>query len=457
MRIGSIPAPGKWGLRVRSALIVAVAVAVGLGVCVLALIGFLYRSLTTAADHVAASRVSEITSQLRFDTASGLDRSLLATDRSLTVVQVIGEGDRVVATSTDGPAGPLSASRPPPGRIVHNADPIAADTGLRLTVSTVDGAGGRYTVVVAMNHDAIEDTVKLVLALVGIGTPFVVVIAAGTTYVLVGRSLGSVETIRQRVEAISSADLTERVPVPQQRDEIAALADTMNEMLARIQSGHAAQIRFVGDASHELRSPLASMAAALELGLTHPELLDTALVKSTLMPEVERMRLLIDDLLLLARADERGLPHRTVDVDLDDIVAAEIARQRARSRTIAISADLQPARIQGDSGQLARAIRNLLDNAVRYAAETVTVRLTRETDNARIEIADDGPGIPVADRSRVFDRFFRLQQDRGRGSGGSGLGLAIVTEIIAAHHGSVRFIDSSAGGATAVITLPASP
>ncbi|WP_245677751.1 sensor histidine kinase [Nocardia acidivorans] len=434
-----------------------VAVAVGLGVCVLALIAFLYRSLTASADDVAANRVREIAGQLRFDRPAELDRSLLATDRNLTVVQIIGAEDRIVGTSTDGPGDPLTALRPEPGRIVRNAGPVAADTGLRLTVAGVDGSGGRYTVVVAMNHDSIEDTIKLVLSMVGIGVPFVIAIAAGSTYLLVGRSLSSVETIRRRVEAITSADLTERVPVPEQHDEIAALARTMNEMLARIQSSHEAQSRFVGDASHELRSPLASMAAALEVGLARPELFDDTLARTTLMPEVERMRLLIDDLLLLARADERGLPHLATDVDLDDVVAAEVARQRGRSDTVEIIVQLEPVRTQGDSGQLSRAVRNLLDNAARYAATTVTVRLTQDADTARIEITDDGPGIPAEDRVHVFDRFFRLQRDRGRASGGTGLGLAIVAEIIAAHHGAVHFTDHRGGGAMVVITLPASP
>jgi signal transduction histidine kinase len=453
-KIWPVPHPRRWGLRVRSALIVTVAVAAGMAAFTLALTAVLYHSLIGAANDAATARVDEITRQLKLDAPAELDHSALATDRRLTTAQIIAADNQVVQASTGAPTTPLTAVRPAPGQIVYDAAPADAEFGLRLTATTTDGLSGRYTVVVATNQEEIENTVKLVLGLAGIGTPFITVIAAGATYLLVGRSLRSVETIRGRVAAITSTDLTERVPVPQQRDEIAALAHTMNEMLARIEAGNNAQRRFVADASHELRSPLTSMSAALELGILRPDLFDTTLVETTLVPETERMRHLIDDLLLLAQSDERGLPHRTVDVDLDDIVAAEIGRKRSQSGPIEISSDLEPVRIRGDAGHISRAVRNLLDNAARYAAASVTVRLTQDGDSARIEIADDGPGIPPADRDRVFDRFLRLQHDRSRDTGGSGLGLAIVAEIVAAHHGSVHFTNTPSGGATAVITLP---
>jgi signal transduction histidine kinase len=277
-KIWPVPHPRRWGLRVRSALIVTVAVAAGMAAFTLALTAVLYHSLIGAANDAATARVDEITRQLKLDAPAELDHSALATDRRLTTAQIIAADNQVVQASTGAPTTPLTAVRPAPGQIVYDAAPADAEFGLRLTATTTDGLSGRYTVVVATNQEEIENTIKLVLGLAGIGTPFITVIAAGATYLLVGRSLRSVETIRGRVAAITSTDLTERVPVPQQRDEIAALAHTMNEMLARIEAGNNAQRRFVADASHELRSPLTSMSAALELGILRPDLFDTTLV-----------------------------------------------------------------------------------------------------------------------------------------------------------------------------------
>src|SRR5574340_560444 len=167
------------------------------------------------------------------------------------------------------------------------------------------------------------------------------------------------------------------------------------------------------------------------------------------------MQQLVDDLLLLARVDERGLHPRFGDVDLDDIVDAAVTRKRA-DVDIAVNAHLAPTRLRGDAGQLSRMARNLIDNAARYASSTVDVRVWLDRGGAHLRVCDDGPGIPVADRERVFERFVRLHQDRGRSSGGSGLGLAIVAQIVAAHHGSVEISGAESGGCSVLVTLPTS-
>ena len=161
------------------------------------------------------------------------------------------------------------------------------------------------------------------------------------TYLLVSRSMRSVDAIRTRVAEISTSDLTERVPVPEKRDEISALALTMNEMLARIEAGHSAQQRFVGDASHELRSPLTTIISALEVAVAHPELLNGELATTTLIPEAHRMQALIDDLLLLARADERGLTMAHDDVDMDDLIEVE-AQRLSRETSLDVRTDVTP-------------------------------------------------------------------------------------------------------------------
>ncbi|MFX0578919.1 HAMP domain-containing sensor histidine kinase [Nocardia nepalensis] len=445
--------PARWGLRLRSALIVAVVMTAGLAVAAMSLTYLLYRSLVTASDDAATDRIRQVTAQLALDTPADLDRSALATDNRVSIVQIIDQTGQVVQSSTDSPARPITDDRPAPGTIAHHLPtPPRADEG-RVSAATIDGRGGRYTIVVATNQEEVERTIKLVAVLVAFATPFIVALAALATYALVGRSLRSVERIRTRVAAITSADLTDRVPVPLQNDEIAALAITMNDMLARIEAGHNAQRRFISDASHELRSPLTTITAALELGRTQPAILDAAMLDDTLLPEAQRMRHLIDDLLLLARADENALTQRRTDIDLDDVLATEVARTRTTT-ALTIATTVEPARITGDPAQISRAIRNLLDNATRYAAATITVRLRRDQANAHIEIADDGPGIAAPDRAHIFDRFYRPQQDRGRGTGGSGLGLAIVAEIIAAHHGTVRIDQNTPTGAIAIIDLP---
>jgi two-component system OmpR family sensor kinase len=260
--------------------------------------------------------------------------------------------------------------------------------------------------------------------------------------------------MRTRVAAITGADLSERVPVPPDRDEISRLAQTLNAMLTRIEAGHDAQRRFVGDASHELRSPLATVTAALELARDRPEVLDHALLTETLLPEAARMRNLVEDLLLLAGADERGPSLLLGDVDLDDIVDAECRRLRASSELV-VTASIQPTRVRGDVARLSRVVRNLVDNAARYAHHSVDLRVALEDGEGVLVVSDDGSGIPDAERTRVFERFVRLDRDRARAAGGSGLGLAIVAEIVAAHQGSIEVHGSPAGGAEFVLRLPA--
>jgi signal transduction histidine kinase len=283
--------------------------------------------------------------------------------------------------------------------------------------------------------------------------PIVIAVAAVATYLLVGRSLRSVDAIRTRVADISTSDLAERVPVSSNHDEISALAITMNEMLARIEAGHEAQRRFVGDASHELRSPVAAIISALDVAAAYPELLNSDLAATTLRPEAERMQALVEDLLLLARADEGGRAWRRKDVDLDDVASNEMGRL-SRESSVTIVADLVPTRLIGDSGGLTRVVRNLLENAVRHASSRVELRVRPEGPNAVLAVGDDGPGIPEAERNRVFGRFVRLDSERARSGGGTGLGLAIVAEVVAAHGGNVTINDRPGGGALVTVQFP---
>jgi signal transduction histidine kinase len=446
--------PRYWGISARSAFVSATVVLVALTIAGAGLAMILYRSLLAGVDDAAAGRVRDVVSALQFDTAAELDAALLATDQRVVAVQVIDRAGTVVQSSQSAPDTPIIA----PDLIgktlrIGLPDDMSPDGDMRISGQTVDSPSGQYTILVGAGSEAIESTVQTVIVLLAGAAPIVIAVAAGATYRLVRRSLRSVDAIRTRVADISSSDLAERVPVPSKYDEISALAITMNEMLARIEAGHDAQRRFVGDASHELRSPVAAIISALDVAAVHPELLDEELAASTLRPEAHRMESLVEDLLLLARADERGLTLRRKDVDLDDVASNEVGRL-LRETSLIIDADLVPTRLVGDPGGLSRVLRNLLENAARHAASRVELRVHPEGANAVVTVGDDGQGIPAADRTRVLDRFVRLDSDRARSRGGTGLGLAIVAEVVAAHGGNVMIGDRPGGGALVTVQLP---
>jgi signal transduction histidine kinase len=455
--LGQLPPwrrPRNWGIAARSASVSATVVLVALVVAGGGLMVVLDRSLTASIDAAAAARLQDVAAGLQTDTAGELDARLLAIDQRIVAVQVIDATGAVIARSPSTPGTPLvpidmAGSKPRVG-IPANAVP---DGDMRIAAQTISTASGHYTVLVAARTEAVESTLRTIGFGLALAAPIVIAVSAAATYLLVGRSLRSVEAIRARVAEISASDLAERVPVPEHRDEISALAVTMNAMLSRIESGQAAQRRFVADASHEMRSPLATVISALEVGVAHPQLLNAQLASTTLLPEAHRMQSLVEDLLLLARADERGLALRHDDVDLDDLVAAETARLQ-RETALAIYIDVKPVRVLGDASAMSRVVRNLLDNAARHARSRIDVAAHPSAAHAEFTVSDDGPGIPAPDRLRVFDRFVRLDIGRARSGGGAGLGLAIVAEIVAAHGGSVRIAERAGGGTLVIVQLP---
>jgi signal transduction histidine kinase len=247
-----------------------------------------------------------------------------------------------------------------------------------------------------------------------------------------------------------------RLPVPESRDEVHSLATTLNDMLARLEDAGARQRALVSDAAHELRSPLASIRLQLEVALGHPERQEWRETAEGVLEDTLRLARLAEDLLALARLDERGGagPGRQEPVDLDDLVR-QTADRYADAR-VAVTVDSpDPVMVSGDAMDLGRVLTNLIDNAVRHAASKVQVSL-RPGAVAIITVTDDGPGIPEADRERVFNRFTRLDTARSRDEGGAGLGLAIVRETVRAHGGTVHLEDASPG-LRAVVLLPIQP
>jgi signal transduction histidine kinase len=244
------------------------------------------------------------------------------------------------------------------------------------------------------------------------------------------------------------------VPEPRTGDEISRLANTMNAMLDRLEASAARQRQFVSDASHELRSPIAAMRAELEVALRSGDGANWPQVAEGVLEEEQRLEALVADLLLLASVDEQQALADDEPIDVGELAVDEAARSR-RIAVVVVSADR--AYVEGRAAQLTRAIGNLLDNATRFAHRTVEMSVIADADMVRVIVDDDGPGIPAHERTRVFERFARLDHARARGAGGAGLGLALVKGIVERHRGTVRIDDAPMGGARLVLELPLAP
>jgi signal transduction histidine kinase len=259
---------------------------------------------------------------------------------------------------------------------------------------------------------------------------------------LIGRTLGPVEGLRAGAARISGTGRDERLPVPDTADEVHALAVTLNDMLDRLATSRERQRTFVADAAHELRSPLASMHTQLEVAQRLGEGGD---LPADLLADVQRLSRMVEDLLLLARAgaDERA-PSRRESFDAVPLLG-EVAGRYAAARVPVRSTDGPAVYVSADREELRRALSNLVDNGARHAATEVVLAAEVRDGQALLTVTDDGPGIPPAERQRVFDRFTRLDDARSRDAGGSGLGLAIVRELLRRSGGTITLTDTAQG------------
>lgn len=445
------------GLRPRLAAVTAVAVIVPLVVGVFVLATLLQRSLTGSLTTRVEQQADVIAAVLRQDGVRPAVLTDTETDPPMSTV-VIDDSGRVLLTLRAGQTHALGDGRPRGDeRTIENARhwwrPGDVDTPLIVSRGVRTPAGQHVIVQVAASqqpqHEAISTDVKFLL----IGTPILTALAAALAWWVAGRALAPVGRMRSEVDAIESGHLDTRVVVPDQDDEISALAVTLNRMLNRLESSQIRQQRFVADASHELRSPLATLQAATDLAAADPTE-EWPVVAPTVRIELRRMGALIDDLLLLARLDERRDSAPEGAVDLDDIAQAEVGRWRSEERVTVRYAGT-PSRARSTESTVQRIVRNLVDNAIRHAERQVLV--TTSTDGAGatlLSVDDDGPGIDPAERERVFDRFVRLDESRSRVEGGFGLGLAIVRELARSSGGDVRVEDSPLGGARFAVSLP---
>ncbi len=442
------------GVRWRTTVAATLAVALFLAVAALAFAFAQRQQLEGSITEAARGQAADIGAQVA-EGGAGAGLTTGAGDQSL--VQIVDAAGNVLAASpsVEGEP-PVVDARPEPGTtttVRSRALPIGEGEEFVVVAQGVSGPDGPVVVLVAQSLELVGQSTAVVVNLLLIGYPVVLLGVALTSYWLAGRALAPVEAIRSRVAQVQgTSELDARVPVPEGDDEIARLAVTMNAMLARLKTGSDRQRRFVGDASHELRSPLATIRAAHEIAALHPESRDWTATSSDVLAELDRLDRLVADLLLLARADEHGLKLRSVDVDLDDLLTHEADRLR-KLGPLSVTVAAPPVRIHGDPVQLARLLRNLADNAARHGETHVDLSLQIRGSSIEVAVEDDGPGIPEADRERVFERFVRLDESRARVSGGTGLGLAIAREISVAHGGSLR-AEAGAQGARFVLTLP---
>ncbi|MEU8731826.1 HAMP domain-containing sensor histidine kinase [Streptomyces tendae] len=463
-------------VRARATLAATLVVAVALVAAGTAVLLSLRSNLLGEAGTQAERSAREVATEL----AVGTPYAELSLDVDDRPVQVVDEDGALVAASEDleriSGTG-VDQVKPRPAASPDGEDDDADDDddsgeslepgeiGGRITVSdgsaTIDGDTedyrfaavpvktddrGTLTVYAGAPLSAEHGAVDTALTVMLIGFPLLLAVVAWVTWLVTRRALRPVEGIRREMAAITaSEDLARRVPVPGTHDEVARLASTTNETLAALESSVERQRGFVADASHELRSPIASLRTQLEVAAAHPELLDL----DGAVADTVRLQRLAADLLLLARLDAGERPAEA-RVDL-----AALAREAAEGRAgVSVRGAEDPVSVAGSRGQLGRVLANLLDNAQRHARSAVEVSVRRDGDEVVAAVADDGDGVPAADRERIFERFVRLDAARSRDDGGAGLGLAIARDVAVRHGGTLTVHDAPAGGALFELRLP---
>ncbi|KAB2591571.1 sensor histidine kinase [Streptomyces arboris] len=477
-------------VRARAAIGATLVVAVALVAAGLAVLSVLRTNLIDQADLQAEVAAREVAGQLALDTAYAdldlddeEDHPVQVTDEEGRVV-FVSKGLRAISgTASTGVSPVPSASvgaTPSPGDDDDDGDDDDGGDSVRPArgevssddpdfsdgTATVDGkqadyrfaaveattpAGLTLTVHAGAPLAAEQEAVNTVRGAMLTGLPLLLAVVAGVTWLVTRRALRPVEGIRREMAAITaSEDLARRVPEPDSRDEIARLARTTNETLTVLEASVERQRRFVADASHELRSPIASLRTQLEVAEAHPELLDLP----GAVADTVRLQVLAADLLLLARLDAGEKPG-AARLEVGALVREEVS-QRTGDRipvTVEVAEDAA-YEVNGSRGQLVRVIGNLLDNAQRHAGSRITVQVAADGSGVRVEVRDDGAGVPEDERERIFERFVRLDDARSRDDGGAGLGLAIARDVATRHGGTLTVHRAPEGGAAFRLWLP---
>jgi signal transduction histidine kinase len=453
-----------WSLRTRLTVVATLLLGLGIAAGAALLATTVTRTLRAAIDSGALQSAQEVAALVD---SGQLPDPVPVGGEGTAAIQVVDAQGRVRAASA-GVDRLVPVLRPDETAAVRSGDRLVVDGArlgldgpLRVVGVPAGRAGDPRTVIVAVDFGGARSGGRLLAVGLAIGAPLLLGVVALATWEVVGRTLRPVEELRRGAEEITGAagGGSARLPVPAPRDEIRRLAVTLNDMLTRLEATRERQRAFVSDAAHELRSPLASARTQLEVAARVDAGTAAGELAADVLADVDRLSRLVDDLLLLARADEAPVRRRE-PVDLGTL-AAEVASRYAAARVpVTVDADADAAdaadaaTVLGDPVALRRMLANLVDNAVRHADRSVCLSVEQRDGTATVTVTDDGPGIAAADRERVFDRFTRLDAGRGREAGGAGLGLAIVRELVRAHGGTVTLADAGPG-LRAEVRLPA--
>ncbi len=461
--------PSTWwarlSLRARLTIMSTVLLAAALVAGAFLILTALDRGLTGSLDDVARQRGQDVARLIE----TGTLPDPVPVSGGTAGIQVVDSQQRVRAASPGGDhlvpiLEPADVERARSGdAVLLDGARLGIDDSLRVVGVPGGTPEDPLTVLVASSLLEADRTVRFVSLLLLIATPLLLATMAALSWVVIGAALRPVEALSRGAEAVTAHRTGARLPVPAADDEIHRLAVTLNGMLARLQAANERQREFVADAAHELRSPLTSARTQLEVGLRHGQSNDewTQTARGVLA-DTGRMARLVDDLLVLARLDA-GPDVAVAPVDLHEMAAAVVERyDDARVPVVVESAGDGELRVRGDHEALSRVLVNLVDNAVRFADSRVVVGLAASGDEATVSVVDDGPGVPEADRERVFERFTRLDESRARGAddSGAGLGLAIARSIVVSHGGTITLAAAGGGdgsparGLAAVVRLP---
>lgn len=303
----------------------------------------------------------------------------------------------------------------------------------------------------------VDQELREILMVLALGLPPIVALAGAGGYVLARRALAPIDHLASEARRITADRLHERLTVPNQSDEIGRLATVINDTFARLESSFDQLRRFTADASHELRTPLSVIRGTGEMALretrTPAEYKDSI---GSMLEEVDRLTRLVDTLLRLSRGDAGTVRLSRVVVDLGELareVASSLgvlAEERRQRLQIVVA---ETVRVSADRLVLRDALTNVLDNAIKYgpAGSTIVVHVEGDARDAAVTVTDEGPGIPAEHRSRIFDRFYRVDEGRSREKGGTGLGLAIAKWAVEANGGRISIEHPSIGSAFRIV------
>ncbi len=448
-------------IRLRLTLWYAVALAAALLLAGSALVVVFRATMESQLDAALDTRTQEIAAALQVDNAD------IALQQDAGEALSVG-GEMVILYDARGAV--VSASAPRPALASLLADVARRTTTARTetvtagadrlrvrAVAVVDNGAPAGTLVVARSLAPIDTAQAQLLAILAVIVPLAVLGAALAGYLLATRALRPVEALRRAADEYSAHDLSRRLSPPNARDdELGRLGRTLDGMLDRLAAAVERQRRFTADASHELRTPIATVLAEATLALDRAR--DPMSYRAALAhvaDEASRMGRLVDGLLVLARADATGRVAAGERVDLGELIARAAGRAEARGTRVRLSLAPDLA-VRGDGVGLERVLDNLLENAGRYAPSHTAVEVAAAAADGmvKVTVSDEGPGIPEAERARIFERFHRAPGARGDGAG---LGLAIAWTIVTAHGGTIAAADAPGGGARFVVALPAAP